>query len=299
MTNTNIREFVELITPSISYSLGFLWGDGHLMTYKMKNHNIYYPYFSTHSKDWQEIYNTISLFNGKGGWKIRNIKPSLCVDKRYIIHKNNEGKSAILYDKKIGELLFLLDYTYKSTKSPSKVLDIIPKELHHYFWRGLIDADGCFYINNKSANYFSICSSINQDWSCAINMFKELNIKRYKINIIDTEYSKSSTLTIRNSEEIKILGNYIYKGMEDDNIGLRRKYDKFLIIEQRAKNNKIKYSAYRGVSFERGNWISYIYHNKKRYYLGTYSSEILAAKAYNLKAVELKGMNAVLNIIPL
>lgn len=58
------------------------------------------------------------------------------------------------------------------------------------------------------------------------------------------------------------------------------------------------YSEYKGVTFNKrtNKWIAAI-HNKKRIHIGTYNTELEAAKAYNAKAVEFFGDNAKLNII--
>jgi len=57
-------------------------------------------------------------------------------------------------------------------------------------------------------------------------------------------------------------------------------------------------SIYKGVSWYRNKkWISYINFNKKRFHLGYFTNEIDAAKAYNIKAIELFGEYANLNVI--
>ena len=56
-------------------------------------------------------------------------------------------------------------------------------------------------------------------------------------------------------------------------------------------------SAYKGVSWNKRKKIFFVYiqANKKKHYLGTYKSEVAAAKAYDAKAKELQGEYAVLN----
>lgn len=54
-------------------------------------------------------------------------------------------------------------------------------------------------------------------------------------------------------------------------------------------------SKYKGVHCERGRWKAQIQLNKKKYTLGTFDTELEAAKAYNCKAVELHGKFALLN----
>ena len=61
--------------------------------------------------------------------------------------KNNTiCKDSILYRigfKKLYNIFKEYDYDIKSTISPYKILNSIPKELKHYFFLGLIDGDGC------------------------------------------------------------------------------------------------------------------------------------------------------------
>ena len=59
-------------------------------------------------------------------------------------------------------------------------------------------------------------------------------------------------------------------------------------------------SRYRGVSFRRrtGLWIAQVYWRGKRYYLGSFRSEVEAARAYNRHAHTIIGSLALLNEIP-
>ena len=68
---------------------------------------------------------------------------------------------------------------------------------------------------------------------------------------------------------------------------------------RKGSNRPGKLSKYRNVSYSKRSekWFSYVSLNGKRYYLGFYHSEDEAANAYNQRAVELYGDNAVLNEI--
>jgi hypothetical protein len=63
------------------------------------------------------------------------------------------------------------------------------------------------------------------------------------------------------------------------------------------KKEKNKSSLYRGVSKYEGKWVAQLWHDGKSYNLGTFADEYEAAKAYNRKAIELKGEKAVINKI--
>lgn len=58
-------------------------------------------------------------------------------------------------------------------------------------------------------------------------------------------------------------------------------------IQQNALNKAIKNRKFKGVYVRGGKYRATIKHNKKYFYLGTYSSDIAAAYAYNKKAKEL------------
>ena len=76
-----------------------------------------------------------------------------------------QTKSLLTNNKRIYNFLMEMDFKEKSYKSADKILNIIPEKLRHYFFRGLIDGDGCFYISkNKKQKQFTISSSIGQDW---------------------------------------------------------------------------------------------------------------------------------------
>lgn len=59
-------------------------------------------------------------------------------------------------------------------------------------------------------------------------------------------------------------------------------------------------SRFHGVHWDRGNqrWVATIYFRKKSHYLGSFESEIDAARAYNDAAIQYIGEDACLNIIP-
>jgi len=207
----DVEQFKKIETKEISYILGLMWADGHI--HKNKRHisvsivnddMMYLNHIFMTTGDWN--YNIINLdkygYKHQGRINIGNVK----------LHK------------------ILSDYGFKekSTISPTKLLECIPKNLHHYFLRGLIDGDGCFYINKKYHTYqFSISSTINQNWDYMINICKDLNIN-YRIDISNKVKSKSSLFRVCRKKDVIIIGDYIY---QDFSFGLNRKYQKFLEIK--------------------------------------------------------------------
>jgi len=196
-----------------AYILGLLWGDGWLQK-PNKNYETYYPHIQILKEDFNNIKD---IFTCYGNWKIydrnrKNRKPQRC---------------AYLVNSEFGLFLKQLDYRNKSTVSPSKILSIIPENLKSYWWRGYIDADGCFYVNKKNSNYqFCLTSTKNQNWDCTEQLFKKIGIKSYRIYTQDNGVNACSRIRITNKKDIKILGLYLY-GKEYDNFGLNRKHQKY------------------------------------------------------------------------
>ena len=124
-------------------------------------------------------------------------------------------------------------YEEKSLEDPYKILDIIPENLKHYWWRGYIDGDGSFYCNKKNHVYrFQISGSYNQKWDSLIklceNLKVEYHVKKYeKISKLG-KIHRYSTLDVRKIDSIQKMGNYIYQNY--DYLGLDRKYHKFQSI---------------------------------------------------------------------
>jgi hypothetical protein len=208
--------FINPTTPEVAYILGLLWADGYIrevgsiaIEAVKSDIDIFYP-----------------IFLKTGSWLINyrnrsNRKP------QGRIHKNN-----II----IGKFLIENDYTSKSTASACKILSKIPEHLKHYWFRGLFDGDGCFYINQKqNLIQLSIASSFEQDWGFCEKIMEKLNIK-YTIKrsqqLQKGKINKFSVIRVTNRKGIKIFGDYIYNNYENDKIGLPRKYNKFKEIKQ-------------------------------------------------------------------
>jgi hypothetical protein len=214
----DISHFV-VNSPEKAYTLGFMWGDAHLTRYKIKTgqSNIHYPKLEIVRDDLLVIKDLFSVW---GDW--------IC---RFRSRPNRRPQGEIaLFDSSFGWFLAQHDYLIKSISEPTKILSVIPKELKQYWWRGFIDADGCFYLNKRwSTNQFSIAGSFALTWDETIKMFSQLDIDKYQVQHRLNTKSSNSVIRISNPNSIVKLGNYIYAN--NLHIGLQRKYDKYALIK--------------------------------------------------------------------
>jgi hypothetical protein len=199
-------------TQEQSYTLGFLWGDGHL--YKAgPAYGRYYAKIEIIKEDYLDIGKIFQCF---GKWSEKSRQKTGC----------KITTCATLFDNVLGAFLKLNDYDKKSVVSPSKILKVIPVVLHKYFWRGFIDAEGCFGWN-KNYGYFQITGSYDQKWSNFENVLKNLNIK-YTLAKLSYYDNRTSRISIYSKPDIATLGKFIYA--DKQNLCLKRKYKKFLNI---------------------------------------------------------------------
>lgn len=204
--NFSLNNLIDL------YIMGFFWADGYLHESENKLE------LSILTEDFNDIH---SLFDIKK-WSIR-----------HRIRTGRKSQTTIGVYKKETCNIFKEKYNYihKSLECPN-FISKIPNELLHYFIRGFFDGDGCFYISkNGKQKQCYLCGSYEQNWMWIEKIFNELNIKytiKRKIQNINSKYS----IIYINKNSIGRFGKYIYEDYETDKIGLKRKYEKFILINQ-------------------------------------------------------------------
>lgn len=213
LCNVNPSKFENIVDKDVSYFLGLLWADGHIIHYKRNYHIVL-----TMLED--DIMNIKWILDKVGKWNYNKIKKGSENWKNQIrITTNN---------KRIYDILYKYDFTKKSKFSPEKLLNSIPNELHSYFYLGLIDGDGCFYIGRtkkSTVRQFSISSTYEQDWSYLEKLFNSMDIK-FSINRYNRKSGSSySFIRVSNKKDITKIGEYIYKDI--DRFGLDRKFFKY------------------------------------------------------------------------
>ncbi|MDQ0896261.1 MULTISPECIES: AP2 domain-containing protein [unclassified Paenibacillus] len=185
---------------------------------------------------------------------------------------------------------------------------------------GISASCGCSRKENDKKNLMHELNSANNEsdfrWiplSLEVNAKVDIDdydiLKQYTWRIDGAGYA--STTIITHGERTEILMHnlimhppvgtcvsFIEKGKHD----YRKKNLKIANRQQIVFNRKVsknkRYSNYKGVSKRRGRWIASIGKDNKRYNLGTFETDIDAAKAYNTKAIELFGEFAWLNELP-
>ena len=216
------EEFKNINKPYTAYILGFMWADGYISK-DGRHFNV-----SGVEEDINEIE---PLFDNIGSW---------CK------HKDNRekygwknSKTLIGSNKEIYNFLIQNDYAKKSFLSAEKILDKIPDNLKHYFFRGLIDGDGCFYYNKKNyLRQFVLASTYEQDWIYFERLCENLNVKYVvkrlkRFNKKTNKENKSSCVRVLGKDILK-LGEYIYSG---DDLGLSRKKNKYKQIKESYVSN--------------------------------------------------------------
>lgn len=250
------------------YLLGFLWADGWVIN-KGYTHRVSMSIV-------KDDFVMIEPLLQKYGVKSFNERQRIVNGKVF----GRISKSFQINSKSIVNFLLDNDYDKKSGCDPTKILSIIPEKLQHHFWRGYLDGDGCIFIKKRCELAF--WSVINQDWSSAISLFSNLKIP-YQIYTYSRKNGKHQSSVFRTGcvDDIVKFCEYIYK--DYDNMGLRRKYEKYLLLKEKQRTMHRKTSKYVGICFcsRAKKWTARYYNKitKNDKHLGWFPSEVLAVEA--------------------
>ena len=242
----DINDYINLWTPEIVYTLGFLWADGSVSKASKKSYLISVTVTKSDSSYLKKVLDKWGDFK----WKTYEKKALQRVYKGQVI----SGKPCVMFylsDKYISNFLVENDYEIESKSSPFKILNLIPDHLKHYWWRGYFDGDGCFVFkmneNGKSPSVkIQLSSNIDQDWKFFEILCEELGI-RCSIYKTRSKLGKGSTVNIGNVNGCIKFFEFIYKNYENDKIGYERKF----IKSQQANLKTIKKTSnYIGVCLD-------------------------------------------------
>lgn len=235
----NPNQFREITNPIVAYFLGYFWADGNIHHGRGYTINL-----SISSKDAEEI---LPFLKSLGDFSVKNRPPR---NGDPISYKKITNIS--IYNKKIYDILYDLDFYTKSYSEPTKVLSVIPENLHHYWWRGYFDGDGCI---DKLGTVVTFGSTYEYEWIETINLFESIDANNYIISRVATNRGNGSIIKLCSKDEsIKFL-DYIYQDYEINKIGLSRKYNRYY----NNKSNRIK----RGEIIGNENRIKATYNRRK------------------------------------
>jgi hypothetical protein len=237
--NANIELISKLEDPEILYILGYIWADGYIQRKKKIKNNkkidndflFQMAKLTIVSEDFKDIENYFSKF---GKYSIKH-------------EKRGDFKPTstwFLCDTTFCEWLCKFNYHEKSLKGPEKILNAIPENLRHYWWRGYFDGDGHIILATNFRSSVSISANFDYNWSF-LNLF--LNGIDFKINKITNKKGHKHSIASCNSFKSKKFLDYIYQNVEKDNIGLKRKRERYFLSKQyifKDKKNKNKYVYY-------------------------------------------------------
>jgi hypothetical protein len=209
----SVNDFTVDINEYSAYVLGLLWTDGFLL----KNRKT--TGITIIKEDMLEIN---WIFEKVGNWYTS--------DRTRVDRK--ESRTLTAYNPYLLDSLISYDFDKKSYISPENLFSLIPQKYLKYLIRGIIDGDGCFYLNKKQYTYqLTIASTYEQDWSFYIDFFNKLGFE-FKIQKRINKKSKSSIIRLCQRQKIEDLSKWLYDGYEIDKIGLPRKYNKSLLFSK-------------------------------------------------------------------
>lgn len=251
----NNNYFDKINTEEKAYWLGFITADGNV------------------SKKYCRIQIVLAIVD-----KMHLEKFATIFEKKVKVYEKCPGKCFFsLYNRKMyNDLLSIGVVPAKTDEDQSVIFDFIPDTFKKSFVRGLFDGDGSIAICSTKKDFtFSIAGEDR-----LLSKVSEYIYKKVGINKKETEkYHRMSIIRWGGKTQCTAIFKWLYK---DSNIFLERKHNKFLDM------CKLKSKAkYHGVATTRNKispWNAFIWINNKRIHIGNFSSEIEAAKAYDLKA---------------
>ena len=261
--NVNPNQFINPTIAESAYILGLLWADGYAVC---KSRHASVSLTTTHP----DFLYLIPLMLKTGRWKTYFRKSKL--------HPTwKERCDIITTNRPLVNFLINHDYKSKSKESADKILSIIPVHLKRYWFRGLLDGDGYIHTDNTGCHRISFSSTFDQNWNYLENLCKSLNIEYSIKRRTSKKGHKQSSFSVFGKYKTIKFCEYIYDGYPEDDIGLKRKYDRFLQLKVTEEKNR-----YRGVSkMKNDKWRAYTSGalNLKPKGLGVFDTEEAALNA--------------------
>lgn len=211
--------FNNITEPRVAYILGLLWADGHVADSKILENKKTSSRRAVIECKKPDVDDFECHFDFVGIWRKYSRQRS---------HNKTPNKTLYTGDKDFCNFLLENDFGIKSSVSPTKILNKIPKYLNKYFILGWFDGDGCIYINKKNGNYqMTFSGTYSQDWSELENFMNNNGISFGMVKKEMSNGNKFSILRITRKNSILKLKNIFY---DIDGLGLLRKREKIFSL---------------------------------------------------------------------
>lgn len=212
MQKIDPRQFWDITKPEVAYFLGYFWADGFIHNAVYNGIESFTLAFEIVSEDADDI---MHIMDSLGNWAKNRRKRAETWKETTTFTTNSKDLYKFLKDN---------GYDNKSSCEPTKILEKIPEELKHYFWRGYADGDFSisFGTGSNGAKYKSLqfSNTIDCEWTELIKLYKSLGVTNCapRKEISNCGHS-SSKVTLQNFTDIPKVINYLLKS----DIGLTRK----------------------------------------------------------------------------
>lgn len=158
---------------------------------------------------------------------------------------------------------------------------IIPKNLLRHFVRGYFDGDGSISFNPKKSRYAIISIIGNKHFINSLRQYFEQEAE-VRCSTYWHNNKKSRYIGINGNQQVARALEHLYTNCS---IFLPRKMEKYILLKSLLREFSRKKSCaskYFGVTATKeGTWRSIAYVKRVSHYLGTFKTEIEAAKAYD------------------
>lgn len=259
----HLFEFIGDWNPHIVYVLGLMWADGHVK----KSGGSYNSGFKIISTDWVHVESSLKFF-GFWNWTKFIEKAHDDIRKNGKISHCQESTKSCIHNPFFGKFLAENDYLIKSGTSADKILNIIPENLKYYWWRGFFEGDG--HLKPDKAPKIQISGRLDQDWKFVEDLLSGMGITG-SIYRVKTQKGGHSQFSFGKTNDVIDFCEFIWNGRDEDQIGLKRKYEKY---KEKDYKKIFNTSQRKGVCFYRvGNskksW--HVHYKRKPY--GTFLTE--------------------------
>lgn len=216
------ERLTDLTRPDTCYLLGLIWGDGTLTVSGFA--------LTMATEDLKEV-----------DWILKELGP---IASHIVRPKKEHYKEATSYSVACKELLeWMTDrgYKTKSYGTPSRLLNEMPADNRHHFFRGYFDADGHWGLGKQGKGSFcsrwTVTGDYLQDWTEVENLLKSLGLQ-YRIQKGVVKMGRHSSIRMSDSRSIIRLGEYVYQGGGSQGISLSRKYLMYQAIRARHEESE-------------------------------------------------------------